>query len=196
MPEIRSVCVYCGSSPGTRPGYREAAEALGRTLARQGIRLVFGGGKVGLMGAVADAALAAGGEVHGIIPHALSGKEVKHLGLTEIEVVGSMHERKARMAEVSDAFVALPGGLGTFEELFETLTWHQLGWHGKPIGLLDIHGFYTGLKDFLDHVVAEGFVKEIHRGMLLDDRDPEALLDRMRAYVPPEVPKWLGPDEI
>jgi uncharacterized protein (TIGR00730 family) len=196
MSRIRSLCVYCGSSPGVDPAYRDAAVALGTLLAQERITLVFGGGKVGLMGAVADAALAAGGRVHGIIPHALSGKEVKHSGLSEIEVVGSMHERKARMAEVSDAFVALPGGLGTFEELFETWTWAQLGWHDKPVALLDVAGFYAPLAGFLDHVVAQGFVKPIHRDMLLIDRDPANLLARLRDYVPPEVPKWLGPDQI
>lgn len=196
MPEIRSLCVYCGSSPGNDPAYAAAAAEMGRLLARRGITLVFGGGKVGLMGTVADAALAAGGRVHGVIPHALSGKEVLHPGLSEIEVVASMHERKARMAELSDAFVALPGGLGTYEELFETWTWGQLGWHAKPVALLDVNGFYAKLAGFLDHVVEQGFVKEIHRRMLLVESDPEALLARLGDYAPPEVPKWLGPKEI
>lgn len=196
MSEIRSLCVYCGSSPGHDPAYAEAAAAMGRLLAEQGITLVFGGGKVGLMGIVADAALAAGGRVHGVIPHALSGKEVLHPGLTEVEVVPSMHRRKERMAELSDAFVALPGGLGTYEELFETWTWGQLGWHRKPVALLDVNGFYAKLAGFLDHVVEEGFVRDVHRRMLLVDSDPQALLGRLRDYVPPEVPKWLGPEEI
>jgi uncharacterized protein (TIGR00730 family) len=196
MSEIRSLCVYCGSSPGNDPAYAATAAATGRLLAEQGITLVFGGGKVGLMGIVADAALAAGGRVHGIIPHALSGKEVLHPGLSEVEVVASMHERKARMAELSDAFVALPGGLGTYEELFETWTWGQLGWHRKPVALLDVNGFYGKLAAFLDHVVEEGFVRDIHRRMLLVDSDPRSLLGRLRDYVPPEVPKWLGPEEI
>jgi uncharacterized protein (TIGR00730 family) len=196
MSEIKSLCVYCGSSVGADPAYREAAVEMGTLLAREGITLVFGGGKVGLMGTVADAALAAGGKVHGVIPHALSGKEVLHPGLTEVEIVGSMHERKARMAELSDGFVAMPGGLGTFEELFETWTWGQLGWHAKPVALLDVAGFYAPLAGFLDHVVAQGFVQDVHRRMLLVDRRPADLLARLRAYVPPETPKWLGPDEI
>ena len=195
MSRIKSLCVYCGSSTGADPAYRAAAEAMGTLLAREGITLVFGVGKVGLMGIVADAALRAGGRVHGVIPHALSGKEVLHPGLSEVEVVGSMHERKARMAELSDAFVALPGGLGTYEELFETWTWAQLGWHAKPVAILNVAGFYDRLVGFLGHVVDQGFVQETHRAMLLVDEDPGKLLDRLRAYVPPETPKWLGPDE-
>ena len=171
--------------------YAEAARAFGEMLAERGLGLVYGGGNVGLMGMVADAALAAGAEVIGVIPSALVAREVAHQGLTELRVVGSMHERKALMSELADGFVALPGGIGTLEEWFETWTWAQLGLHTKPFGLLDVAGYYEQLLRFLDHVVAEGFVRPGHRSMVLVETDPGHLLDRMRAYTPPVVKKWI-----
>jgi len=189
--KLKSVCVFCGSSSGDRPAYRESAQAMGRALAQAGLGLVYGGGHVGLMGAVADATLGAGGHVTGIIPKALYDKEVGHDGLSKLEIVGSMHERKARMADLSDAFVALPGGLGTFEELFEVWTWAQLGWHPKPVALLDVDGFYRPLIQFLDEVVARGFVRQVHREMLIVATDPTDLLDKLAAYQPPQVVKWI-----
>jgi uncharacterized protein (TIGR00730 family) len=185
------LCVFCGSSSGSEPVYLESARALGSALAREGIGLVYGGASVGLMGAVADAALAAGGHVTGVMPQALVDKEIGHRGLTDLRIVGSMHERKALMAELSDGFVALPGGLGTFEELFEVWTWAQLGYHRKPCALLNVAGFYDKLADFLDDVVSRGFVKPVHRGMLVVEREPEALLRAVKAYTPPVVDKWI-----
>lgn len=185
------LCVFCGSNLGTRPEYQAAARALGTALGARGIGLVYGGARVGLMGAVADAALAAGGEVIGVIPQALRDKEVAHTGLTDLRVVGSMHERKALMADLSDGFVALPGGLGTYEELFEVWTWAQLGFHAKPVAVLDVAGFYAPLAAFLDAAVGEGFVRREHRGMLLVESEPVRLLERMVAYTPPVVEKWL-----
>lgn len=190
MP-VRSVCVFCGASTGVNPAYREAAIALGQAIAQRGLTLVYGGGAVGLMGIVADAAMAAGGEVIGIIPQALKDAEVGHSGLTRLEVVDGMHARKARMAELSDAFVALPGGLGTLEELFEVWTWGQLGYHAKPLGLLDVNGFYSKLGSFLDHVVEEGFVRQQHRAMLRLADSPAELLDAMDSYQAPVLPKWV-----
>lgn len=190
MP-VRSVCVFCGASIGANPTYREAAIALGQAIARRGLTLVYGGGAVGLMGVVADAAMAAGGEVIGIIPQSLLDAEVGHKGLTRLEVVDGMHARKARMAELSDAFIALPGGLGTLEELFEVWTWGQLGYHAKPLGLLDVNGFYEKLGGFLDHIVEEGFVRPAHRAMLLLGQQPDALLDGMNEFVAPVAPKWV-----
>ncbi|MGE8466123.1 TIGR00730 family Rossman fold protein [Pseudomonas putida] len=190
MP-VRSVCVFCGASIGANPAYREAAIALGQAIARRGLTLVYGGGAVGLMGVVADAAMAAGGEVIGIIPQSLLDAEVGHKGLTRLEVVDGMHARKARMAELSDAFIALPGGLGTLEELFEVWTWGQLGYHAKPLGLLDVNGFYEKLGGFLDHIVEEGFVRPAHRAMLLLGQQPDALLDGMNEFVAPVAPKWV-----
>lgn len=160
---MKSVCVYCGSSPGNRPEYAEAAALLGRTLAARGLALVYGGGKVGLMGIVADSVLAHGGTVVGVIPDALMQKEVGHRGLTELHVVRNMHERKQMMADRADAFIALPGGVGTFEELFETFTWLQLGYHDKPVGLLNVAGFYDGMLGFLSHAVHEGFQARARR---------------------------------
>jgi len=192
---VRAVCVFCGSSSGGREDYREAAAAVGTIIARRGLRLVYGGGRVGLMGVVADAALAAGGEVVGVIPRALHEKEIAHLGLTELRIVGSMHARKAMMAEFADGFLALPGGYGTLEELFETLTWAQLGLHRKPCGLLDVAGYYAGLHTFFDHALAEAFVRPEHRRLVLTDDDPERLLDRMAAYEPPDLVPRVGPGE-
>src|SRR5690606_5019800 len=191
---LKSVCVFCGASPGARPIYREAAENLGRSLAERGLRLIYGGGAVGLMGVVADAALAAGGEVIGIIPQSLERAEIGHSGLSRLEVVDGMHARKARMAELADAFVALPGGLGTLEELFEVWTWGQLGYHAKPIGLLEVDGFYARLTGFLDHLVAERFVREQHRAILQVDERPDELLQRLAAWPPSAAPKWVDRD--
>lgn len=179
MAALQRVCVFCGSKHGRQTGYTMAARKTGRVLAEQGMGLVYGGGDVGLMGEVADAALEAGGEVTGIIPSFMVGQEVAHHGLTDLEVVDSMHERKARMAELADGFVALPGGWGTLEELFEVVTWAQLGLHAKPVGLLDVGGFFDDLLQFLDRAVAEGFVTEAHRGLLTADDDIERLLDAM-----------------
>ncbi len=187
------ICVFCGSSPGRLPAYREAAVAFGELLADEGIGLVYGGASVGLMGAVADAARGRGGEVIGVIPRALADRELAHPALTELHVVGSMHERKAMMAALSDAFVALPGGIGTLEELFEVWTWAQLGHHRKACGLLDTAGYYSGLTGFLDHVVAEGFMQPVYRGMLRIEDTPAAMLAAVRAYAPPDTPKWIGP---
>ena len=189
------LCVFCGSNPGRDPRFLAGARDLGRHLAREGIGLVYGGASVGLMGAVADAALEAGGEVIGVIPRALADKEVAHGGLTDLRVVGSMHERKALMAELSDGFVALPGGAGTFEELFEVWTWAQLGYHAKPCGLLDIAGFYGQLTAFLDTTAAQGFMKAEHRDMLVVAQTPGEILTRFAAYVPPQVGKWITADE-
>lgn len=185
------VCVFCGSNAGHRAAYAAAAEALGRTLAERRIGLVYGGDSVGLMGRVADAALAAGGHVTGILPQRLADKELAHTGLSDLHIVGSMHERKAMMADLSDAFIALPGGAGTLEEAFEIWTWGQLGLHAKPLGLLDVEGYFGRLSGFLDHMVDEGFVQPAHRAMLLIEPEPEALLARFAAYEAPTVTKWL-----
>ncbi|BCQ58992.1 uncharacterized protein (TIGR00730 family) [Pseudomonas protegens] len=187
---LTSVCVFCGASTGANPLYREAAQALGRAIAERKLTLVYGGGAVGLMGIVADAALAAGGEVIGIIPQSLKDKEIGHRGLTRLEVVDGMHARKARMAELSDAFIALPGGLGTLEELFEVWTWGQLGYHHKPLGLLEVNGFYEKLSGFLDHIVGEGFVRAPHRDMLQMSESPAGLLDALDAWQPTVPDKW------
>ena len=188
---MKRICVFCGSRPGSRPEYRAAAEFLGTTLAERGIELVYGGGNVGLMGVVADACLAAGGRVVGVIPRALLDWEVGHEGLTRLEVVDSMHTRKARMAELADGFIALPGGLGTFEELFEILTWAQLGFHAKPVGLLDTAGYYLPLLQMIERGVAEGFMKAENRGLLLAEDNLFALLRAMGLYHPPTVSKRI-----
>jgi len=192
---MKRLCVFCGSSFGTEPAYEEGARRLGRTLAGAGITLIYGGGNVGLMGAVADAALESDGEVIGMIPKSLLGREIGHPGLTRLHVVNSMHERKAKMAELSDGFVALPGGTGTLEELFEILTWAQLGEHDKPCGLLDVAGYYGPLLAVFDHMVEKGFLKEQHRRMLLVEREPAALLERFTHHEPPRVAKWIDSSE-
>jgi uncharacterized protein (TIGR00730 family) len=189
------LCVFCGSNAGQDPIYLATAHALGEVLAASGIDLVYGGAAVGLMGAVADAAMAKGGHVIGVMPQALVDKEIAHRGLSDLRVVGSMHERKALMAELADGFIALPGGLGTFEELFEVWTWAQLGYHRKPCALLNAGGFYDKLTDFLDDVVERGFVKPIHRAMLIVENEPAALIEAMRAYEPPQVDKWIKAGE-
>jgi uncharacterized protein (TIGR00730 family) len=185
MPAIRSICVFCGASTGRDPGYAAAAARTGETLARRRIRIIYGGGRLGLMGTVADAALAAGGEVIGVIPRGLVDRELAHPGLTELRIVGTLHERKAAMAELADGFVALPGGLGTLEELAEVLSWAQLDLHAKPIGLLDVGGYFGALESFLDHAVAEGFLAEPHRRFLLRDDDLERLLGWFETWEPP-----------
>jgi uncharacterized protein (TIGR00730 family) len=192
VPPLRRLCVYAGSNTGSRPDYAEAAAALARTMAGRGIGLVYGGGKVGLMGVLADTILAEGGEAIGVIPQALLDREVGHSGLTELRVVASMHERKALMAELSDGFVAVPGGIGTLEELIEVFTWSQLGIHDKPCGVLDAVGFYGALSGFLDHMVDEGFLRAAHRATMLSASEPRTLLDRLEAWEPVRVAKWLN----
>lgn len=192
---MNSLCVFCGSNPGASPAYAEAAARLGRTLAGRGLTLVYGGGRVGLMGVVADAALAAGGKVVGVIPQALATRELAHGALSDLQVVGSMHERKARMSELADGFIALPGGIGTLEEWFEVWTWSQLGFQPKPCGLLNVAGYYDHLLAFLDHMTAERFLTDIHRGMAVVDDDPERLLHRLAVWQPPRVPKWIDATE-
>ncbi len=191
----KRICVFCGSSPGARLGFAAAAASLAQHLVRNEVGIVYGGGKVGLMGALADAALAAGGEVIGVIPHSLAAKELAHRGVTDLRVVGSMHERKALMAELSDAFIAMPGGYGTFEEFCEVLTWTQLGLHRKPCGLLNVDGYFDHLLTFFDHAVAEQFVKPVHRRMVLADSDPELLLKALLAYNVPFIDKWISPSD-
>lgn len=195
MSALRRVCVFCGSHAGSNPAYRRLAEQLGRTLATRGLGLVFGGGRVGLMGAVADGALAAGGEVIGVMPQALIDREIGHRGLTELRIVGSMHERKALMAELADGFIALPGGIGTLEELFEMWTWAQLGLHGKPCGLLDSDGFFGPLIAFLDQLVVRGFVQPQYRAILHTAESPDQLLAAFETYQAPLLARWVGPTE-
>ncbi|MEW5742919.1 MAG: TIGR00730 family Rossman fold protein [Myxococcota bacterium] len=190
---MRRVCVFCGSRPGSSPAFREAAAALGQALARRGLGLVYGGAAQGLMGAVADAALDGGGEAIGVIPHGLARQEFAHPRLTQVHFVGSMHERKALMESLSDAFVALPGGFGTLDELFEALTWAQLGLHAKPIGLVDTEGYYAPLVAWIRGALDRGFVPRELEDALVVEKTPLALLDRLLAHRPPESPvKWLG----
>src|SRR5437764_4444559 len=189
---MRSVTVFCASSIGHDPAYAAAARAFGALLAREGIALVYGGGHVGLMGQLADAALEAGGHVTGVIPRALWDREIGHRALSDLRVVETMHERKALMASLADAFVALPGGLGTLEEIFEVWTWAQLGIHRKPVGFFDVDGFYAPLLSFLDAAVNAGFVRAQHRGIAIVDVDAAALLRRLGEYQPPRVEKWIG----
>jgi uncharacterized protein (TIGR00730 family) len=188
---MKRVCLFCGSSTGVRAEYTEAAAATGELIARRGLALVYGGGHVGLMGVAADAALRAGGQVIGVITQALVGWEVAHDGLTEQHVVRTMHERKAKMAALSDAFLVLPGGIGTLEEFFEVWTWGQLGEHSKPVGLLNAGGYFDGLIGFLDTMLAEGFLKARHREMLIVADTPTAVLDAFTRYEPPAVGKWI-----
>jgi hypothetical protein len=191
---MRAICVFCGSNPGRRPEYQAATAELGRVLAGQGIRVVYGGAHVGTMGALADAALAAGGEVTGVIPRHLVDAEVAHEGLTELHVVPSMHERKARMAQLSDGFIALPGGLGTLEEFAEVTTWSQLGLHTKPTALLNVLGYFDQLLSFLDHAAAERFLRPEHRGLVIAEPGPAALLAAMDRWQPPSAHKWIDAD--
>lgn len=190
LSPLRRVCIFCGSSFGANPEYQNAAESFARLLATNGIGVVYGGASVGLMGAVADAALAAGGEVIGVLPHSMMAREIGHNGLTELHLVDTLHERKAMMAELSDAFVALPGGLGTFEEIFEVASWAQIGLHKKPCAFLNTNGFYDGLLTFLETSVAEGFVRPESQALLLAESDPMLLLRRLQAYVPPAYDRW------
>jgi uncharacterized protein (TIGR00730 family) len=193
---MRRLCVFCGSSVGGRPEYAAAAREFAAAAVRRGLGLVYGGGNIGLMGVVADAALAAGGEVIGVIPSALQSKELAHAGLTELHVVRGMHDRKALMADLSDAFAALPGGFGTGDELFEILTWAQLGLHDKPIGLLNIAGYFNSLLAWLDHMVAESFLRPKHRDLLLTRSEPEALLDLLFHYrAASNAEKWITPTD-
>lgn len=193
---MKRICVFCGSSLGGRPSFREAAALLGRTLAERRIGLVYGGASVGLMGILADAALEAGGSVVGVIPEALAKKEIAHEGLTALRIVGSMHERKAVMADLSDGFIALPGGMGTLEEFFEIVTWAQLGLHRKPCGLLDVESYYAPLLMFLDRAVEERFVKQVHRGLVLVAKDPGALLDAFAECRTPVIEKWIDRNQL
>lgn len=192
---IKNICVYCGSSFGRQAIYTETAQALGELLAEQGIRLIYGGAKVGLMGVVADAALSKGGEVIGIIPDSLVSYEVAHKGLSDLIITDSMHTRKMQMAELADAFIALPGGWGTLDELFEVLTWAQLGFHNKPCGLLNVAGYYEGLKQFFKHTVDEAFVRSSNYDLLLIETEPKVLLDRLLQHQATSSPKWIKPVE-
>ena len=192
---MRRVCVFCGSSVGRQSVYQDAATAMGSLLASRGIGLVYGGGNVGLMGVIADAVLAGGGEVIGVIPRSLADREIAHTGVTDLRVVDSMHARKAMMADLSDAFIAMPGGVGTFEEFFEAVTWTQLGVHRKPCGLLNTAGFYTPLAAFIDQAVTEGFIKPVHRASIVVDDHPERLLDSLAKVELPDVPKWIRREE-
>ena len=194
---MKKICVYCGSNPGRDPIYIEGACALVREIAARNIGLVYGGASIGIMGAIADTVLHEGGEVVGVIPLSLVDKEIAHHGLTELKVVGSMHERKALMAELSDGFIALPGGLVTLEEIIEVLTWAQLGFHTKPCGLLNIHGYYEGLSSFLNPAVHEQFIKKEHHSMLIIENNPQRLLDQLWAYKSPlQMNKWVQRDGI
>jgi len=188
---MKRIAVYCGSNKGAQPAYARAAARLGELLAREKIELVYGGGMVGLMGVVADAALRQGGHVIGVIPQAMVIKEVVHEKLPDLRVVKNMHERKALIAELADGFIALPGGYGTYEEFCEVLAWSQLGYHQKPFGLLDAAGFYRGLLEFFDHAMREGFIRPKHRELVLVEEDAELLLRRMRSFQPPTEVKWV-----
>src|SRR5688572_8319637 len=192
---MRRICVFCGSNIGTQPAYRESAEALGAVLVKRGIGLVYGGGNVGLMGVIADTVMARGGHVIGVIPQSLADREVAHTGITDLRVVDSMHTRKAMMAELADAFIAMPGGVGTFEEFFEVVTWAQLGLHRKPCGLLNVSGFYAPLAAFIDQAVTEGFINPVHRAAIVVDSDPVRLLDTLGTIELPSVPKWIDRSE-
>jgi hypothetical protein len=192
---VKNICVFCGSSFGRKPAYARAARQLGAALASRDFGLVYGGGSIGLMGAVADAALEAGVPVVGVIPRALARREIAHHGLTRLEVVPSMHARKARMARLSDAFVAMPGGIGTLEELFEVLTWGYLGIHAKPTGLLDVGGYWKPLVRLLDHAVEEGFLRREHRKLVVIDKSPDRLLGRLLAHRVPAATRWIGEKE-
>ncbi len=193
---MKRIAVFCGSNLGARPAYTEAAVRLGELLAREKIELVYGGGMVGLMGVVADAALKHGGHVIGVIPKAMVIKEVVHEKLPDLRVVKNMHERKALIAELSDAFIALPGGYGTFEEFCEVLAWSQLGYHQKPFGLLDAAGFYRGMLEFFDHATREGFIRPKHRELVLVEGDPEKLLQRLRTFQPPTDVKGVKSSSV
>src|ERR687897_3355334 len=191
-PGFKRICVFCGTNPGERPEYGAAARELGRILAEQKIELVYGGASVGIMGELADSVHEHGGHVTGIIPQQLVEKEEAHTGIANLIVVASMHQRKSQMADMSDGFIALPGGIGTLEGLFEILTWAQLGIHAKPSGILNVAGYFDGLTGFLDHAVREGFLTEAHREAIMVESEPGSLLDRLRSYSPPEEKKLMG----
>jgi uncharacterized protein (TIGR00730 family) len=194
---VKRACIFCGSSPGARPAYTEITEDLGQLLVENEIGLVFGGASVGLMGRLADTVLSEGGEAIGVIPQSLVEREIAHLGLTDLHVVDTMHERKQLMADLADAFVALPGGLGTLDELFEIYTWAQLGLHRKPIGILNVEGYFDGIASFLEHAVAERFVREDHREMLIVEEEPGRMLERLRSFDPASLtPKWIDRQDV
>ncbi|SFI10889.1 hypothetical protein SAMN04515618_11095 [Collimonas sp. OK307] len=193
---MKSLCIYCGSSPGATPVYAQAARGLAQAMVEQDIALVYGGGNVGLMGIIADEVMRLGGQATGVIPEALLKKELGHKGLTQLHIVKDMHERKATMADLSDGFIAMPGGVGTLEELFEVFTWAQLGFHQKPIGLLNVDGFYDGLLQFIQHMVSQRFLKGEQAEILIAEAQPVDLLQRFRSFVPQHVPKWLDRNTI
>jgi len=194
---MRRLCVYCGSSNGARPAYAAAAEDLANVLVRHEIELVYGGADIGIMGVIANAVLAQGGKVHGVIPQMLVDKEIAHQGLTELHVVGSMHARKTMMAALSDGFIAMPGGYGTLEEIIEIITWGQLRFHDKPCGLLNVDGYFDALLSYLDHACEEGFLRRRNRDMLLVDSDPTSLVQQFERYTAPHVDKWVpGPEGL
>ena len=188
---MKSICVYCGANAGVNPGFAEGARALAAAMVEQNLSLVYGGGNVGLMGIIADEVLRLGGEVTGVIPKALVEKEVSHLGLTRQFVVKDMHERKAMMSELSDGFIAMPGGMGTLEELFEMLTWSQLGFHSKPVGLLNVDGFYNHLVQFIAHASSQGFIRPQHAALMMVEESPQKLIERLREPRPENVTKWI-----
>ncbi|HEY8852281.1 MAG TPA: TIGR00730 family Rossman fold protein [Gemmatimonadaceae bacterium] len=196
MSDIRRLAIFCGSNPGARPDYMEAARSLGRLLAHREIGVVYGGSNVGLMAALADAMREEFGDIIGVIPRMLVEREVANTALSDLRIVDSMHQRKAMMAELADGFIALPGGIGTLEEFFETWTWAQLGMHAKPCGLLNVAGYFDQLLEFLDHAVAERFVRDVHRSMVVVESDPAALLARFESYEPPRVVKWINAGTI
>jgi uncharacterized protein (TIGR00730 family) len=196
VSEIRRLAVFCGSNPGARPSYVDAARKFGRLLAERGVGIVYGGSSVGLMAALADSALDDLGEVVGVIPRVLVEREVANTSLTDLRIVDSMHQRKALMAELADGFVALPGGIGTLEEFFEAWTWAQLGMHAKPCGLLNVDGYFDPLLEFLDRAVEEKFVRDVHRSMVIVESDPMKLLERFDVYAPPRVVKWINAGTI
>jgi|ERR1051326_1115684 uncharacterized protein (TIGR00730 family) len=192
---MKRICVFCGSSTGIRSAYAEAARAMGQALLAKRIGLVYGGGNVGLMGTIADSVMQGSGEVIGVIPEALVERELAHGSVTELIVVRSMHERKAKMAELADAFIAMPGGYGTFEEFCEIITWAQLGLHRKPCGILNVNGYYDPLMTLFDHAVAEGFVHPVNRRLVIQENDPERLLYMLANYTPPQTEKWIDRDD-
>jgi uncharacterized protein (TIGR00730 family) len=192
---VQRICVFCGSNRGARPEYADAARGVAAALVRSDLTLVYGGGRVGLMGVIADEVLRLGGSAIGVIPRQLWDREVGHPNLTEVRIVDTMHERKATMADLADGFIALPGGLGTLEEIFEIWTWAQLGMHRKPCGFLDVEGYYAPLMEFLDRAVDEQFIRADLRSVAIVESDPERMLERFREYVPPAVPRWIHRDE-
>lgn len=193
---MKKICVYCGSASGILPAYAEAARAMAASLVQQELELVYGGGNVGLMGIIADEVMRLGGRVTGVIPQALMEKEVGHRGLSELHIVANMHERKAMMAQLSDGFIAMPGGMGTLEELFEVLTWAQLGFHDKPVGLLNVQAFYQPLLVFLQHACQQGFLKPAHLDLVIHDAGSQQLLDKMRSFQPLQIKKWVDRKDL